>query len=83
MSRLDRDGQTLQFAATDSDDAWLIKLGGGFAWERGRGRATAAVHGTVSDLLLLTYGRLRPTDAGIAATGDRELLDAWLAATAF
>ncbi|WP_214317765.1 maleylpyruvate isomerase family mycothiol-dependent enzyme [Nonomuraea sediminis] len=84
VSRLDRDGETLRFSSTDTDDGWLIKLGDGCAWQtdRGAAQATVTVRGACGDLLLLTYGRLRPSDAGrFIVTGDVELLSSWLGAT--
>ncbi|MFI7639665.1 maleylpyruvate isomerase family mycothiol-dependent enzyme [Nonomuraea sp. NPDC049400] len=85
VSRLNRDGETLRFSSTDTDDGWLITLGDGCTWETGVGdaHATVAVHGSSGDLLLLIYGRLRPGDAErFIVTGDGELLSSWLGATA-
>ncbi|MER6950233.1 maleylpyruvate isomerase family mycothiol-dependent enzyme [Nonomuraea sp. NPDC000554] len=84
VSRLKRDGERLALTATDTGDTWLITLGAGCTWETGRGDTSAAVavRGPCSDLLLLTYGRLRPADTGrLRVTGDGELLGAWLGAT--
>ncbi|MFF1477920.1 maleylpyruvate isomerase family mycothiol-dependent enzyme [Streptomyces sp. NPDC058301] len=93
-----RDGASLRLHATDTGAAWTVVLGGGsgdgngFRWEnaaRGadgsaapEGDATVTVEGAVGDLLLLVYGRRAPGDEEFAVTGEREVLEAWLAATA-
>ncbi|MDQ0945035.1 maleylpyruvate isomerase family mycothiol-dependent enzyme [Streptomyces sp. V1I1] len=74
---------SVRLTATDTGAAWTISFGGGgFAWTKGDGSATAGVKATAGDLLLLVYGRLRADDARFGISGDRAILDAWLAATA-
>lgn len=69
--------------ATDTGAAWTISFGGGgFAWTKSDGAAAAGIEAVAGDLLLLVYGRLRADDARFAVSGDRTVLDAWLAATA-
>ncbi|MFE2425994.1 maleylpyruvate isomerase family mycothiol-dependent enzyme [Streptomyces sp. NPDC059373] len=83
VRELGRDGDTLHLHAADGDGEWLIGLGdGGFTWRHGHGKGEVAVQATAADLLLLTYGRIRPDDDRLTVFGDRELLEAWLAATA-
>lgn len=83
LRTLGRTGETLHLHATDHDGEWMIALGpDGVTWEHGHGKGTVAVRGTTSDLLLLTYGRLRPGDERFAVFGDQELLSGWLAAAA-
>lgn len=91
LAQLDRDGAVLRLAATDTGAAWSVTLGaGGFAWQRqAAGDATAAddtatatVRGTAADLLLLVHRRYGAEDPRLTVSGDRTLLDAWLAATA-
>ncbi|GAA4606081.1 hypothetical protein GCM10023195_21500 [Actinoallomurus liliacearum] len=83
VRELGRDGETLHLHATDGDGEWMIRPGdGGFTWERGHGKGTAAVRAATGDLLLLVYGRLRPDDERLEVFGDRDLLSAWLTATA-
>ncbi len=63
---------------------WLITLHDGrFRWKRQHGKATVAVRGQGGDLLLLTYGRLKPPDGRFEVFGDRLLLDDWLRLSAF
>ena len=77
-------GETVHLHATDSDGEWMIALrADGFGWERGHGKGTVAVKGTSGDLLLLTYGRLRPTDERFTVFGDDRLLAHWLELSAF
>ncbi|WHM39889.1 hypothetical protein [Streptomyces sp. BPTC-684] len=91
---LGRDGASLRLRATDTGAAWTVVLGGGsgFRWENAAGGArgsavpvgdaTVTVEGAAGELLLLVYGRRAPGDEEFTVTGEREVLDAWLAATA-
>lgn len=81
LRALDADGDTLHFHSTDYEGEWIITLNGGtFTWERGHKRATVAVRGTASDLLLLTYGRLPASR--FTVMGDDQLLAQWLVKSA-
>ena len=72
-------GETLHLHCTDADGEWMIRLEPeGFTWEHGHGKGSVAVRGTASDLLLLTYGRLK-ADARFQSFGDETLLAKWLA----
>ncbi|MEU0396274.1 maleylpyruvate isomerase family mycothiol-dependent enzyme [Streptomyces sp. NPDC006208] len=77
---------SLHLSATDTGGGWTITFGSaGYAWTRcgpAADAATVCVQAPVADLLLLTYGRMRPDDVRFAVAGDRALLDAWVAATA-
>lgn len=91
---LGRDGASLRLRATDTGAAWTVVLGGanGFRWENAAGGAsgsavpggdaTVTVEGAAGELLLLFYGRRAPGDEEFTVTGEREVLDAWLGATA-
>ncbi|MDT9684361.1 maleylpyruvate isomerase N-terminal domain-containing protein [Streptomyces sp. TRM76323] len=88
-SRLGRDGATLRLRAADTGGVWTLTLGGGgFAWRAdgddptGTG-ATVTVEAGCGELLLLLYGRYGAGERRFTVTGDRALLDAWLAATRF
>lgn len=84
VPELDRPGQTLHLHSTDTDGEWMITLQEkGFSWERGHHKGTVAVRATASDLLLLTYRRLRPGDGRCTVFGDHTLLASWLERTAF
>ncbi|AJC56749.1 hypothetical protein GZL_04167 [Streptomyces sp. 769] len=97
-------GHTLRFQATDAAPEaaadWLIALGAdALTWRRLpspdalAAPATTTVHGALSDLLLLVYGRIptrgaapAPVGAGtgpVEIRGDVRLLDAWLHAVSF
>lgn len=77
-------GETVHLHATDSDGEWMITLGSdGFGWERGHAKGSVAVQGATSDLLLLTYGRLKSADERFTLFGDRGPLERWLELTAF
>ncbi|MFF2778424.1 maleylpyruvate isomerase N-terminal domain-containing protein [Streptomyces sp. NPDC058052] len=85
LAHLDRDGAVLRLSARDSGAAWTLVLGGGgFAWSRGSGGAvpTASVTADAGELLLLLHRRLPADDPRFTLTGDRDLLDDWLAAGA-
>lgn len=76
-------GESVHLHATDAPGEWTITLtGDGFSWDGGHGKATVAVRGTVTDLLLLVYGRRRPHDGDrYEVFGDAGVADRWLAAT--
>ncbi|MCT2592913.1 maleylpyruvate isomerase family mycothiol-dependent enzyme [Streptomyces sp. N2-109] len=78
-----RAGESLHLHATDgepADDAeWLVELlSDGISWRRAHGKATVALRGPLTDLLLVFYRRLPPTTARVEVLGDAELLDFWL-----
>jgi uncharacterized protein (TIGR03083 family) len=76
-------GASLHLHATDCDGEWLIRFGaGGVEWERGHAKATTAVRGPVAGLLLLTYGRIPPSDGRLTVFGDDSLLTEWQEKTA-
>lgn len=76
-------GESLHFHCTDTAGEWLIRLGsGGFTWDHGHAKASVAVRGTATDLLLLVYGRRRPDEARYEQFGDSALLARWLEKTA-
>ena len=51
-------GASLHLHATDTDGEWVIRFtDSGIAWERGHEKATTAIRGPVTSLLLFTYGR--------------------------
>lgn len=77
------EGQSVHLHATDADGEWLIRFtGSGFEWERGHGKATAAVRGRLTLLLLFTYGRVGADDEALEVFGDKELLASWQEKTA-
>ena len=86
--RLAGEGQTLHFHATDEGlgeaGEWFVRrTPAGIAWEHGHAKGDVAVRGPAGTLLLALYRRVPPDDPGLDVLGDRELLDHWLAHTAF
>ncbi|MET9257171.1 maleylpyruvate isomerase family mycothiol-dependent enzyme [Streptomyces sp. NPDC003717] len=82
------DGRSLHLHATDTaaevDAEWLIEAAeGGFAWRRGHEKATAALRGPLTSVLLAFYRRLPPEAPGLEVLGERAVLDSWLATAAF
>ena len=65
-------GASLHLHATDTDGEWLIRFtDSGIDWQRGHEKATIAVRGPVTSLLLFTYGRVAPvSDPQLASFGD-------------
>lgn len=81
-------GRTLHFHATDTAPAaaaeWVVDLTGDvITWRRAHEKATVAVRGPLTDLLLVVYRRRSPRGEGIEILGDAELLDYWLDRIAF
>jgi hypothetical protein len=54
----------------------------GIAWERGHEKATAAIRGPVTSLLLFTYGRRQASDPSLASFGDVSIPALWQDKTA-
>ncbi|MEU5532297.1 maleylpyruvate isomerase family mycothiol-dependent enzyme [Streptomyces sp. NPDC020362] len=81
-------GRSIHLHATDTDPAlnaeWLVELGEeGVGWRRGHEKATVALRGPLTPLLLAFYRRL-PLDApGLEVLGEREVLEFWLERTTF
>lgn len=58
---------------------WLIRIEEeGFTWERSHVKATTAVRGPLTDLLLVLLRRLPADGAQVEVLGDEGLLDFWL-----
>ncbi|MCT7354914.1 maleylpyruvate isomerase family mycothiol-dependent enzyme [Streptomyces sp. 15-116A] len=85
---LRRPGTSLHLHATDTapglNAEWLIELGEeGVLWRRGHDKATVALRGPLTSVLLAFYRRL-PLDApDLEVIGDRKVLEFWLERTAF
>ncbi|CAM5253865.1 MULTISPECIES: maleylpyruvate isomerase family mycothiol-dependent enzyme [Streptomyces] len=80
--------RSIHLHATDTDPAlnaeWIVDLGEeGMSWRRGHEKATVALRGPLTSVLLAFYRRL-PLDApGLEVLGDREVLEFWLERTSF
>jgi uncharacterized protein (TIGR03083 family) len=70
-------GEKIRLAAPESD--WTIELTPqGYAWRRGHeGESDVTASGEVADLLLLIWGRNKPSSPRIRVAGKKELLDYW------
>ncbi|MFH8611833.1 maleylpyruvate isomerase family mycothiol-dependent enzyme [Streptomyces sp. NPDC018029] len=81
-------GRSIHLHATDApeglDAEWLIEFGDeGFTWRRGHAKATVALRGPLTEVLLAFYRR-RPLDGGhVEVLGERALLDFWLERASF
>ncbi|MGW7089543.1 maleylpyruvate isomerase family mycothiol-dependent enzyme [Streptomyces sp. NPDC054871] len=81
-------GRSIHLHATDAPPGlnaeWVIEFGEeGFSWRRGHEKATVALRGPLTEVLLAFYRR-RPLDGGVVEVlGERELLDFWLARASF
>ncbi|ATL30819.1 maleylpyruvate isomerase family mycothiol-dependent enzyme [Streptomyces formicae] len=87
-SELKGAGRSIHLHATDApqglDAEWLIEFGeDGFTWRRGHAKASVALRGPLTEVLLAFYRR-RPLDSGLVeVVGERELLDFWLERATF
>jgi uncharacterized protein (TIGR03083 family) len=76
-------GASLHLHATDGDGEWVIRFtDSGIAWERGHGKATTAIRGPVTSLLLFTYGRRPVSDPRLTSFGDESIPALWQRKTA-
>ncbi|WP_433334333.1 maleylpyruvate isomerase family mycothiol-dependent enzyme [Spirillospora sp. CA-294931] len=83
-AELSGNGETLLLRADDVEDGWLItRTPDGPAWRRGDAGADVVLSGPVADVLRVFSRRLPPDDPAVKVTGERALLDHWLAHTAF
>ncbi|MFI9343744.1 maleylpyruvate isomerase family mycothiol-dependent enzyme [Streptomyces sp. NPDC052773] len=87
-SELRGTGRSLHLHATDTEPGlnaeWVIELTeDGVAWHRGHEKATVALRGPLTSVMLAFYRRL-PLDApGLEVLGEREVLDFWLERATF
>jgi uncharacterized protein (TIGR03083 family) len=80
--------RSLHLHATDApaglDAEWLIELTEqGIVWRRGHEKATVALRGPLTTLLLAFYRRLPLDSPGLEVLGERALLELWLEKTTF
>ncbi|WP_097868373.1 maleylpyruvate isomerase family mycothiol-dependent enzyme [Streptomyces sp. rh34] len=78
-------GRSLHLHATDVPGAeWLIEFGDDrFTWRHAHERATVALRGPLTDLMLVFNRRLEPTSPRVEVLGDAALLDFWLDRSSF
>jgi uncharacterized protein (TIGR03083 family) len=81
-------GRSIHLHATDTtaelNAEWVVELAErGVTWRRGHEKATVALRGPLTDVLLGFYRRL-PLDGGrLEVLGERELLEFWLERATF
>ncbi|MFJ9677150.1 maleylpyruvate isomerase family mycothiol-dependent enzyme [Streptomyces sp. NPDC101194] len=78
-------GRSIHLHATDVPGAeWLIELGeDGFTWRRAHEKATVALRGPLTDVMLVFNRRLPADSDRVEVLGDAGLLDFWLEHSAF
>jgi uncharacterized protein (TIGR03083 family) len=89
-------GRSIHLHATDTgvgtdtdteaglDAEWLIEFGDeGVDWRRGHEKATVALRGPLTEVMLAFYRRLPPDGGKLEVLGERELLDFWLERATF
>ncbi|MGW0884146.1 maleylpyruvate isomerase family mycothiol-dependent enzyme [Streptomyces sp. NPDC002671] len=86
--RLDGPARSIHLHATDADPAlnaeWLLEFGAdGVQWRRGHEKATVALRGPLTSVLLAFYRRLPLDTPGLEVLGEREVLDLWLSRASF
>jgi uncharacterized protein (TIGR03083 family) len=83
LAELRGPGKSIHLHATDTDAGlaaeWLIELGAdGFTWRRGHEKATVALRGPITDVLLVFYRRLPADSERVEVLGETAVLDFWL-----
>jgi uncharacterized protein (TIGR03083 family) len=76
-------GESIHLHATDTEPGlsaeWLIELGSdSFTWRRGHDKATVALRGPLTDVMLVFYRRLPADNPRVDVVGEAALLDFWL-----
>ncbi|MFF4751753.1 maleylpyruvate isomerase family mycothiol-dependent enzyme [Streptomyces sp. NPDC002514] len=81
-------GRSIHLHATDTppelNAEWFVELTDeGVAWRRGHEKATVALRGPLTSVLLAFYTRIPPTGPELEVIGEREVLDFWLERATF
>ncbi|MEU3347796.1 maleylpyruvate isomerase family mycothiol-dependent enzyme [Streptomyces sp. NPDC006700] len=81
-------GRSIHLHATDAgpelNAEWVVELTeDGVVWRRGHEKATVALRGPLTSVLLAFYNRLPLDSPGLEVLGERELLESWLKQAAF
>ncbi|MDW4904424.1 maleylpyruvate isomerase N-terminal domain-containing protein [Streptomyces sp. ADMS] len=77
-------GRSIHLHATDTAAEWLVQLTeDGVVWRRGHEKATVALRGPLTDVMLAFYRRLPLDSPRLEVLGDRELLEFWLQRATF
>lgn len=80
--------RTLHLHATDAEPElnaeWLVEMDeSGVSWRRGHEKATVALRGPLTSVLLAFYRRLPLDSPGLEVVGERAVLEAWLENSSF
>ncbi|MFE9612586.1 maleylpyruvate isomerase family mycothiol-dependent enzyme [Streptomyces sp. NPDC006012] len=81
-------GRSIHLHATDTapelNAEWLVEFAeDGIVWRRGHEKATVALRGPLTSVLLAFYLRIPPAGPGLEIVGEREVLDFWLERATF
>ena len=78
-ARLTGHGETVHLHQTDGDGEWIVTLGDRITVERGHTKADTAVRGTGSDLLLMLWRRVPPSQLEVLGQpANLERFLAWI-----
>jgi uncharacterized protein (TIGR03083 family) len=78
-TRLTGHGETIHFHQTDGDGEWIVTLGDRITVSRGHAKADSAVRGTGSDLLLMMWRRVPPSQLEVLGQpANLERFLAWI-----
>jgi len=78
-TRLTGHGETIHFHQTDGDGEWIVTLGDRITVSRGHAKADSAVRGTGSDLLLMLWRRVSPSQLEVLGQpANLERFLAWI-----
>jgi uncharacterized protein (TIGR03083 family) len=76
-------GESLHLHATDADGEWIVRFTeSGIDWQRGHAKATTAVRGPVTALLMFTCGRLPAAGPRLTVFGEASIPALWQEKTA-
>ncbi|MFC9925112.1 maleylpyruvate isomerase family mycothiol-dependent enzyme [Streptomyces sp. NPDC127190] len=86
--RLEGPMRSIHLHATDAgpelNAEWLLEFGAeGVRWRRGHEKATVALRGPLTSVMLAFYRRLPLDTPGLEVLGEREVLESWLGWTTF
>ncbi|MFE4666461.1 maleylpyruvate isomerase family mycothiol-dependent enzyme [Streptomyces sp. NPDC056716] len=81
------EGRSIHLHATDAaglNAEWVIELApGGVVWRRGHEKASVALRGPLTEVMLAFYRRVPLEGGAVEVVGEREVLDHWLERATF
>lgn len=73
-----RDGQSIHLHSTDAAGEWTVtRRGDAVSWSGDHGKASVALRGTATDLLLALTRRQPREESGIETFGDQSVWQSW------